>query len=495
MTILYIGNIKPTSEGVIIPYESLENGKFPPGGFVKRWDYIGQVTSASLSPDELAPWRRKADPLADSVVEALDLGPGRDGLKAVLEEVEKEDGDESAKALWRSMSEGRNDVPNKGQSAEEYRQLLMEGQDVFWRYSAQFFGALMHFSLAGGFSSPNLSGVLRETGYLTSASKDATYKRLLETTIFVIDAMKDLTPVTGRGFKSALRVRLLHAQVRRKILLGKGREKCYDSETWGLPINQVDLATVLGSFMIAPLWSMRRMRFKVSERECLAYQTVWTHIGFWLGVDPVLLDRVYGSSFSSAEIAFASLAFSAFPTTRPDCDPTQTPTYKMLASVAGRPPRTHSTVGYHVEYCRLLLGPLLADHLALPRGTWRDRLSLKFDVWSGWLLVEFGRWWRKGWQRERMELTGEIIELLVVWGLGERRSVFSWREEKDWAEKLRVEESEEPGLKMGKEVGIRVRQRWRALLIEMGVILAIAGFVVVVDVYQFFLWWYLFKHK
>lgn len=33
---------------------------------------------------------------------------------------------------------------------------------------------------------------MRETGYLTSASRDATYKRLLETTLFVIDV--SLTP-------------------------------------------------------------------------------------------------------------------------------------------------------------------------------------------------------------------------------------------------------------------------------------------------------------
>lgn len=51
--------------------------------------------------------------------------------------------------------------------------------------------------------------------------------------------MSDVTPVTSRGFKSALRVRLLHAQVRRKIRLGKGREKTYDEDVSGVPINQV----------------------------------------------------------------------------------------------------------------------------------------------------------------------------------------------------------------------------------------------------------------
>jgi hypothetical protein len=98
--------------------------------------------------------------------------------------------------------------------------------------------ALMHFSLAGGFSSPALSSVMRETNYLTSDAREATYKRLLETTLFVLDSMSDMQPVTGRGWRSAFRVRLLHAQVRRRIAKGKGRYNVYDAEKDGVPINQ-----------------------------------------------------------------------------------------------------------------------------------------------------------------------------------------------------------------------------------------------------------------
>lgn len=58
---------------------------------------------------------------------------------------------------------------------------------MFWRYSGQIFTALMHFSLAGGFSAPGLAAVMRETNYLTSDAREATYKRLLETTLFVLD--------------------------------------------------------------------------------------------------------------------------------------------------------------------------------------------------------------------------------------------------------------------------------------------------------------------
>lgn len=121
---------------------------------------------------------------------------------------------------------------------------------------------------------------MRETGYLTSAHNEATYKRLLETTLFVVDAMTDMTIGTGRGFKSALRVRLLHAQVRRRIAIGQGKLNTYDVEANGIPINQADLATVLGSFMIAPLWSLRRTGIELSPQEMASFQVAWRHIGY-----------------------------------------------------------------------------------------------------------------------------------------------------------------------------------------------------------------------
>lgn len=80
--------------------------------------------------------------------------------------------------------------------------------------------------------------VLHETGYLTSPSRDATYRRLMETTQALIDFMGDMTPITGKGWKSAVRVRMLHAQVRLRILDGKSRLKTYSVEKDGIPINQ-----------------------------------------------------------------------------------------------------------------------------------------------------------------------------------------------------------------------------------------------------------------
>lgn len=116
--------------------------------------------------------------------------------------------------------------------------VLSEGQAVFWRYSGDMFTTLLHFSLAGGFASARIMSVLYETGYLTSKSRDATYRRLMETTQALVDFMGDMRPVTGKGWQSAVRVRLLHSQVRLRILDGRSKLKQYSVERDGIPVNQ-----------------------------------------------------------------------------------------------------------------------------------------------------------------------------------------------------------------------------------------------------------------
>lgn len=213
---------------------------------------------------------------------------------------------------------------------------LPEGQAVFWRYAAQIFASLLHFSLAGGFAAERIMGVLHETGYLVggpaassrmhkheqaagkgssglgsdggktglqgagvvcpasgasgglcpvldttravdieggprpkkSLSKeemaardkkemDRTYRRLLETTQAVMEYMVslcailhrckgseadewqyDMTPITGTGWQSAIRVRMLHSAVRVRIADKRGVRNTYDATASGVPINQ-----------------------------------------------------------------------------------------------------------------------------------------------------------------------------------------------------------------------------------------------------------------
>ena len=308
------------------------------GTHVRRWDYVTEVDEDLLPPSKLKHLRHRSDKLADDVVEYLNLKPGVDSLRAIEEHLASTtepksravvdfwaavnmepprevsafstvlgDGDKKERAI-EECTPGEAMEKNDGKAAAT----LANGQAVFWRYSSSIFGALLHFSLAGtstfahsqlfsffwrfperdadgvlivgGFTSPNLSAVMQETNYLTSDSLNATYYRLLETSLFVGDAMRDMRIGSGKGWRSAIRVRLLHAQVRLRIKSKRGKFNVYDEEVSGIPINQEDLCAVLGSFMIAPIWSMERAGIHLTEEERSAYQAAWRHVGYALSL-------------------------------------------------------------------------------------------------------------------------------------------------------------------------------------------------------------------
>lgn len=242
-----------------------------------------------------------------------------------------------------------------------------------------------------------------------------------------------------------------------------------------------DLAATLGGFCLAPLWCQRRLGIKLSPQEELAFIATWRHVGYYLGIKPDLLTRFYGTANTDTPTKshrfFACVAFHLF---RPEIpkDPFDTPTYTILHAVAHRPPQDRSTL-YHCELSRFLLGQGLADQLAVPRGLWKDYLGVQQYAWTTWASTHFGRYYRPGWDRKRQALFRRIITLIVAWQLGDRRSRFAIKDEKDYEKKISElkydEAGEPPGIKMGIEVGKEVRRHARILFIEMGCVIAGLG--------------------
>lgn len=78
----------------------------------------------------------------------------------------------------------------------------------------------------------------------------------------------------------------------------------------------------------------------------------------------------------------------------------------------------------------------------------------------------------------------EVIMLVVVYNLGERRTVYAWRTPEEHAEKLKEGEGEGPGVKMGREVGLSMRRRWTWLMGEMAAAIGVVALGVAGGV-----WW------
>jgi hypothetical protein len=85
----------------------------------------------------------------------------------------------------------------------------------------------------------------------------------------------------SEGFAMTVRVRLIHAQVRR-LLLESGQ---WRSKAWGAPINQCHMAGTNLMFSVGVLDGLTRLgyRFQREEREALVH--LWRYAGYLLGVE------------------------------------------------------------------------------------------------------------------------------------------------------------------------------------------------------------------
>jgi hypothetical protein len=278
--------------------------------------------------------------------------------------------------------------------------------------------------ILGGFSAPKIVEVLLQTSYLTSSSSALTNRRLFETTQMVLDAMNDMTPRTGIGWRSVLKVRMLHSHVR--IRLAKSDK--FDVSEHGIPINQEDLLATLGAFSIACIWSMERMKIHISQEDKESYIAAWRHIGYYIGVQPQYLERFYRDYHTAEKHLCSSIAHLMEPELG---KPSGMLPLQLLNGIKNRPLYGHS-IQYHAELSRMLIGDELSDIFQLPRGTLGTRIGLMGSMTLMRLELWFGRWYRSGWEEERIRLMKEFVDWLVMWQVGKRqgfeRTDFGYKE-------------------------------------------------------------------
>jgi hypothetical protein len=103
----------------------------------------------------------------------------------------------------------------------------------------------------------------------------------------IINVMQVGELAHGRiGWRSARKVRLIHALVRHHV------QHDHDapwSSSWGIPVNQEDMAGTLLSFSVAVLHCLKDMGAGISSDEADSYIYAWSAVGRLLGIDEALL--------------------------------------------------------------------------------------------------------------------------------------------------------------------------------------------------------------
>lgn len=231
-----------------------------------------------------AEWRRigeamtRGDPLADDLVDwmaGFGMAPGR----ALFE---------------RALKSGIEDIPDAPEplrrffaTAEETppwldRARLERGAEVCRMAGNLSSSVLRDGALMGGYQAAGLNRVLVITGALEKGAG----KRLAETSQWWLACTEPCGMARfGPGFAMSLRVRLVHALVRRHV----SHHPEWDAERDGVPVAQMGMAATQLAFSALFLIGIRALGFHIAKADGAAVMHLMRYAGWLMGVEDDLL--------------------------------------------------------------------------------------------------------------------------------------------------------------------------------------------------------------
>ena len=159
------------------------------------------------------------------------------------------------------------------------RAKVEEGAEICRRLGIHAMAVLGDLALLGGYANTDISKPLVFTGALKGNS---TFDRLSETSQFWYDVTRKGALEQGaKGFKSAIRVRMMHAMVRQRLLIHPE----WDSEKWGWPINKADSMATNVAFSMAMIYGCKILGYYLPNKDIEAVLHLWRYIGYLMGDD------------------------------------------------------------------------------------------------------------------------------------------------------------------------------------------------------------------
>lgn len=154
------------------------------------------------------------------------------------------------------------------------------------RVGAGGYAALGSVSLMSGYLGGAAVKPLAMTGALTRMAR----RRLVETSKFVLDvSLSGDLRRESPGLRAAVRVRLIHAMVRRALRASPA----WRTELWGEPVNQHDMLATNLQFSSVYVVGLLAQGYLVSRAEREALMHLWRYLGLVSGVRADLLPRSF----------------------------------------------------------------------------------------------------------------------------------------------------------------------------------------------------------
>jgi len=159
------------------------------------------------------------------------------------------------------------------------------GQRFFYKHmAANFVGFALQGFMGENTTTGSTAEVLVKTG---GFSTRVLLRRLLETFQWLLQVTKDIDAIKpgGEGHTATIRVRLLHASVRHRMMkLAASKNGYFDLQKHGVPINNADSMHSIATFGCNPIWlQLPRLGITPTSQEAEDYMALFRYVGYVIG--------------------------------------------------------------------------------------------------------------------------------------------------------------------------------------------------------------------
>ena len=154
---------------------------------------------------------------------------------------------------------------------------------MFHRNSRLVLGAFVGGVLVEGFST-NIS----KSFFITGRVRDQGVRRLKQNNRHLIEIfMPSGLERDGDGWKLSVRIRMVHAQIRRLLK----HSEDWDTDSWGLPLSAAHLGFAITAFSARLLRHMKNLGAEYNDAERESFMKVWRYSGYLMGIPETILFR------------------------------------------------------------------------------------------------------------------------------------------------------------------------------------------------------------
>ena len=122
--------------------------------------------------------------------------------------------------------------------------------------------------------------------FLSGRLRDQGVRRLKQNNRHVLEIfMPGGLDRQGDGLKLSVRIRLVHAQIRRLL----ARSEDWNTEAWGTPISAAHVGFAISAFSARLLYHAKRLGARFTDEERASFMQIWRRSGYLMGIPETIL--------------------------------------------------------------------------------------------------------------------------------------------------------------------------------------------------------------